>query len=319
VRDSNNELLAVAPMMITHRPGISPVRVRALQFFGSDPNITEIRGPLCKPGVVNEAMDAIRNYLARFGSNWDWIHWSGLLLEAEASSRPDQHLQWRSEIPDYFLPLPADWEQFRSNLSRNIKESLRKCYNSLKRDGHNFEFTALERPEEVSEGLKCFFELHRARSAVTDTVQHPDVFASDSAQAFLTEYAETLARRGQLRIFQLRIGGEIVATRVGFLFGDELYLYYSGYRPEWGRYSVMTTLVAEAIKWAIQQKLSIVNLSSGEDPSKLRWHPQEVRFAGGIQLPASVRGQLAFGIYKQVLRQTRATTPLRRLLARAMR
>jgi CelD/BcsL family acetyltransferase involved in cellulose biosynthesis len=122
-------------------------------------------------------------------------------------------------------------------------------------------------------------------------------FADESAREFLHEYCAALSSRGELRIFQLEIGGVITATRIGFLLGRELYLYYSGYLPEWGRYSVMTTLLAEAFRWAIAQRLDVVNLSIGRDNSKLRWSPEESAYMQGVQQGRRLRNRLAFRAY----------------------
>ena len=61
-----------------------------------------------------------------------------------------------------------------------------------------------------------------------------------------------------------------MATRIGFVVEDSLYLYYSGYDPEFSRFSIMTTVVAEAIQYAISERFRTVNLSTGKDLSKRR-------------------------------------------------
>jgi len=58
-------------------------------------------------------------------------------------------------------------------------------------------------------------------------------------------------------------GGEIRASRIAFALGGELCLYFSGYDPRWRKYGVMTTLMVETIKWAIEQGFVIINLSAG--------------------------------------------------------
>ena len=84
----------------------------------------------------------------------------------------------------------------------------------------------------------------------------------------------------------------MVASRVAFVLGDELYLYFSGYEPEWSRYSVMTTTVAESIKWAIERKMRVVNLSTGTDVSKTRWGPTSYTSCYGVLSSPSLRGPL---------------------------
>lgn len=48
------------------------------------------------------------------------------------------------------------------------------------------------------------------------------------------------------------------------------------FKPE--TYGVMTTLMIETIKWAIEHKFAFINLSTGKDLSKLRWKPTEISF-----------------------------------------
>jgi hypothetical protein len=85
--------------------------------------------------------------------------------------------------------------------------------------------------------------------------------------------------------------------RIGFVVRDSLYLYYSGFDPAWSRYSVMTTTVAEAIKYAISQGLRTVNLSPTKDVSKMRWSPRQVDYRSAFEVSGGLRSRLARGAY----------------------
>ncbi len=196
-----------------------------------------------------------------------------------------------------------------------MKESLRKCYNSLKRDGHTFDLRVVSGGAELESALDRFFGLHGARADADMKVSHLNVFESEASQRFLRDYCHSMARHDQLRIFQLVIGGSVVATRIGFLLGSELYLYYSGYDPEWARYSVMTTTVAEALKWAIESGLSIANLSTGKDVSKTRWGPVELALQDATQVNQNWRSIAVYNVLDPVLRQRTAQSAPARLLA----
>lgn len=128
-------------------------------------------------------------------------------------------------------------------------------------------------------------------------MSHPNVFEGHRARSFLRSYAERAARHGTLRIFQLEVGDQLVATRLGFVLDDQLHLYFSGYDEAWGKYSVMTTLLAETIKWAIESGLELVNLSPGTDVSKLRWSPDAIEFQQAVQVSPTVRGALTHRAY----------------------
>lgn len=311
VRDTGT-LVAVAPMMLTLRPAIGPIRTRELQFFGADPYVTEIRGPVCRPENAEAALAALAAHLKSEASDWDWVQWRGLRKaqpEADFAHRAIA-LTGYSELQNHFLPLPESWEAFRASLSRNIKESLRKCYNSLARDGHGFALRVVEAPGEVEDALATFLRLHRMRAETSGTVDHLDVFGRPEARDFLLDWGRSLARRGEIRIFQLVIAGEVVATRIGIVLGRELYLYYSGYDTAWGRYSVMTTTVAEALRWAIEHGFSIANLSTGTDVSKMRWRPRQAVYAAGYQVSRSLKSRLAFASVEALRnRGARAAAP----------
>lgn len=301
VRDGGR-LLAVAPLMITHAPAVGPWRTRRMNYFGADPNITEMHSLVCRADDEERVVRALSAHFDGLGARVDWLRWSGIRSGGAAHRWLDGQgrTQWEAPVLDYWVRLPPTWEEFRSSRHRNIKESLRKCYNSLRRAGHGFRVLVVDDQAHARAAVERFLELHAARAAAQVPVRHPDYFAMESAREFLHEYCAALAGRGELRIFQLEIGGVIAATRIGFQLGRELYLYYSGYLPEWGRYSVMTTLLAEAFKWAIGQRLAVVNLSVGRDNSKLRWSPEESAFVQGVQQGRRWRNRLAFRAYTWV-------------------
>src|SRR6185503_10434723 len=118
-----------------------------------------------------------------------------------------------------------------------------------------FSFRVVTEPGALAQALSRVFELHAERARASNMADHADYLSSPSARGLLFELARSPEQSPRLRVFELVIGDQVVAARLGFLLGDELYLYFSGYKPEWGRYSVMTTVVAEAIKWAIAQQL----------------------------------------------------------------
>jgi CelD/BcsL family acetyltransferase involved in cellulose biosynthesis len=128
-------------------------------------------------------------------------------------------------------------------------------------------------------------------------VKHANAFEWPESRAFLRDYARQSAERGELRIFQLWIAGEVVATRIGFCTGTDLYFYYSGHLPAFGRYSVMTTTVAEALKWAIASGVRRAHLSIGRDRSKLRWVPREIKLSEAYQAAPTLRGRVMQALF----------------------
>ncbi len=299
IRTAGGELVAVAPMLISRRPSVGPLCVRQLQFFGADPNITELRGLLALPEWRTQAYRALLADVRVHADRWDSMLLTGIPQDLELSELERfPGFEWRGQTISHELHLPDSWQEFRASRGRNIKESLRKCYNSLERDGRKFRLQVAEAPGEVGPALAHFLKFHAARSALASGVHHHDIFNTPEARRFLLDVCHRFAERGALRIFQLLVDERIVAVRIGFLVGDTLYLYYSGYDPEYGKYSVMTTTVAEAIKYAIATGIPRVNLSTGSDVSKTRWDPVPVVVRHALLISPSKRAEVANHLYR---------------------
>jgi CelD/BcsL family acetyltransferase involved in cellulose biosynthesis len=305
VRDGSGRLVAVAPLMRTLRPGVGPA-VRIVQFLGADVNLTELRAIAARredePGAIRAVLDDLR---AR-SSDWDWLLWGAVRADGPAAEvlAREPGLEWLPHQNEYVLPLAATWDEQRAKLSRNIKESLRKCYNAPKRDGVNLQFSVARTPAEIRAALPRLFDLHARRADLDGTVKHQDVFASPRARAFIGSAAPALASRNAAFVFQLSHDGTVVASRLGFLTGEDerLYLYYSGFDPAYAKYSVMTTTVCEVIRWSIGERLRTLDFSFGTDVSKTRWGPEAIGWRSATIPSPSWRGRTTRALYSNAMK-----------------
>ncbi len=299
LRDRKGASLAIVPLVLAHWH-LGPLHVNIIKPVGADGGLTEIRNPLVAPGSERLCVQAVLRHFAGM-PDWDWIEWNRISDELADALRCEPTSRWFEVCTDYVLDLPASWEEFRAGLGRNARESLRHCYNSLRRAGHTFEFLVAREPAEVRHGLDRLLRLHALRAAMPWGAKHPDVFAHRAARDFLYDVCTRLAARDAVRVFQLRIGGEIVAARLAFVLGDSVYLYYSGFDPVWARYSVMTTTVAEIFRYAIAHGCRSVNLSLTGEQSKLRWRPRRVEFHSARVHRQSFSSRLACRAYDVAL------------------
>jgi CelD/BcsL family acetyltransferase involved in cellulose biosynthesis len=293
VQDAEGRLVAVVPLMKSSFPGVPLIRV--IQFFGNDPALTEIRGIICRREDQDRVITVLTSYFMRQQNKWEIFRWNGLLRNAsEYDFLADgcEFIMRRCE-PDYVIELPTSWDSLTARVSSKFRRNMRKRTEFLERDGFEFSLNVVERPTDIEAAVNRFLILHAARTEATDMIYHPKRFAKPRELAFLVEYLDRMAEKGQLRIFELEINGEIVASRLTFLLGSELYMYYSGYSPSWRKYGIMTVLVSEIIKWAIDHDLQRVNLSTGKDESKLRWMPKEVIHNDCLQISPTLRGKFA--------------------------
>jgi CelD/BcsL family acetyltransferase involved in cellulose biosynthesis len=291
MRNRAGSCVAIIPMLRSVRT-LGPLRVRSFNMLGPDPALSETHPSLVEPGFEAAAAAAIQQNLAAT-PDWDWVNWSGLSPRLAKALGRHAELVWFEPQRGYLIDLPPTWEQLRARLKRNIRESLRHCYNSLKREGLEFQLAIHAEPVEIAPALERFFELHRQRAQLGGVSSHPDHFRNEGAREFLRDVCTRLAARRMVRVFELNIGGQVVASRVGFVVGHTLDMYYSGFDPRWARYSVTTTILAEAIKYAIACGLKSVDLSPGRIVSKTRWSPREIAYAHAVQFCGGRRAHWA--------------------------
>ncbi len=114
------------------------LEVGTVGLIGRDAGITEIRQPLVQPGFEVAAVRMVQDKLAAIGT-WDWVEWSGCSDQFRDALAKAVQLEWRQPVLDYIIDLPVTWELLLAGLKRNIRSSLRHCYNSLRREGLKFE------------------------------------------------------------------------------------------------------------------------------------------------------------------------------------
>jgi CelD/BcsL family acetyltransferase involved in cellulose biosynthesis len=61
----------------------------------------------------------------------------------------------------------------------------------------------------------------------------------------------------------------------------------------------MTLLMAEMIQWALARGIREINLSTGNDQSKLRWKPEEVLLHEAVLISPSPRVRAALWAYQR--------------------
>ena len=218
---------------------------------------------LVAEGREEDAYAALVNYFKTM--DWQW-ELTTLPAAPAGVADPGEALALahptRPVIEGFIIPLAADWGSFRCALKRNVKEAIRKCHNTLKRDGIEPSFVCLNDPASIRDMLPAFYQLHGERAKKRDGVHHPDYFQSAEARSLIDLLARDPAKSG-MRLFVLKDGERVIAVRLAFETPRGTYLYYSGYDADYGKYSIMTRLSVEVLKHSIGRGQKYVHLSYG--------------------------------------------------------
>jgi CelD/BcsL family acetyltransferase involved in cellulose biosynthesis len=292
-RDEGERVRALLPTVLSTHPGRGPLRLRVLGALGRDPNLTELQPLLCRAEDVRAAHAGLLRALYAHRREWDAFRWASVPSPAAAIVRATPGVERVRSLPDYVLHTGESWPGFAATLPRNVKEAMRKARNAPRRAGLQLRFRVLDDAAEIGRLLPEFVQLHARRSQAPAAPPHPDVFGNGPATAFLADLLAAWSRAGIARALALFDDGRLIACRLAFRMRDTLYLYYSGYDPDYARYSVMTRTMVDGIRWAVENGVRVVNLSTGTDVAKTRWRPACVEYETLWQWAPSLRGRCA--------------------------
>jgi CelD/BcsL family acetyltransferase involved in cellulose biosynthesis len=110
--------------------------------------------------------------------------------------------------------------------------------------------------------MDTFLDLH------TGSRQDKTDFMTDGMSSFFRRMASALSAEGLIRLFILQINARPAAAVLCFDAGSYLYLYNSGYDPEFSSLSVGLVSKALCLKWAIENGKKGIDFLRGNEPYK---------------------------------------------------
>jgi len=160
------------------------------------------------------------------------------------------------------VALPDSWDAYIASLGKKDRHELRRKMRRLLDGGANVEMTVLSDQGEVAHSMDLFFELH------TGSRQDKLEFMTPQMASFFRRMTSAMAGEGLVRLFVLNLDRKPVASVLCFDAGSELYMYNSGYDPEFSSLSVGLVSKALCLRWAIDNGKKGVDFLRGNEPYK---------------------------------------------------
>jgi CelD/BcsL family acetyltransferase involved in cellulose biosynthesis len=126
----------------------------------------------------------------------------------------------------------------------------------------------IERAHDLEPALDHLFRLHALR---WESRGEAGVLAQERVRAFHREAAAGLFAAGLLRLYVLRIAGDVAAVFYGFSHRDRIYGYLTGLDPAFAYESPGVTIVAHAIEQALAEGAREFHFLRGREAYKYRW------------------------------------------------
>jgi CelD/BcsL family acetyltransferase involved in cellulose biosynthesis len=105
------------------------------------------------------------------------------------------------------------------------------------------------------------------------------VFLNDNMRGFFEDIFKEMSRYGALRLGLLNLGAKPIAAVLCFDYNNSMYMYNSGYDPDYSELSAGLLSKMYCIKWAIAHKKKIFDFLKGEEVYKQRLGGQMVNLS----------------------------------------
>jgi len=167
------------------------------------------------------------------------------------------------------LELPPTWDEYLALLNKKQRHELRRKFRRLD-EVSEAGYSCSKTSQGITGQMDAFFKLFSlSRDEKAD-------FMTPGMESFFRSMASAMAEIGLLRVGSLELAGQPVAMVIGFDYDDNLYLYNSGYDPQYNYLSVGLLSKAACIRESIEEGKKTFDLLKGDEPYKFHLGGREV-------------------------------------------
>lgn len=237
---------------------------RQMTLIGS--GITDSLDPPVAPEYQEEIARALGGHLVS-DPNWDICDWQDLSIECPLRQVASDSLDVavRSDAECTRVSLPESLEEFWRARSKDLRRNVRRYREKAENRGTLTSEIACEMRPELVNGL---IALHEARWRARG---QPGMIAANRSAPFLYDIAAEFARLGILRLFALRLDGELAAAILAWLHRGTLFFYMSGFEPRFEWFSPGQLLLSECLRYSYECGCRTWDFLRGTEPYKLAW------------------------------------------------
>jgi CelD/BcsL family acetyltransferase involved in cellulose biosynthesis len=286
---ANDELIAIAPFLVTHSP-LPPFS--KVEFLGTGGAGSDYLDVIVRRGREREGAQAIARFLQSRNRALHLRH----LPPASLASRVADELRengWtaseRTPAVCPFIRLAGhSWESYLSSLGSSHRANVRRRLKALNTHADvRFERATSETERRLFLTALAGFHAQRwdARGGST-------TFQTPALRAFHEETTRLAMEQGWLRLFALRVDGEIAAVLYGLAYNDRFFFFQHGFDERYRQHSVGLVMMALAIRSAIDEGAAEFDMLYGDEPYKSLW-AHDTRALNDIRLfPAHIAGTI---------------------------
>ncbi|MFQ5600084.1 MAG: GNAT family N-acetyltransferase [Candidatus Krumholzibacteriia bacterium] len=269
IAEQEDQLLGVLPLQASRqRQAVLPLRRLEFMANGHSPCADLV----CDPRCAADVLEALARHLRRRALFWDLAMFPEVRAGAQLARlhalypEPARGSQLQRQAP--FIPLHGSWDDYRSTISKRFLKVLRNNRNRVTKQ-FKAEVELFESPDAVEAGLPDMFEIGerswqgQGRSAVGSTPE---------SRMFYEAIARTFSRRGQVRLWFLKLDGRRVAFEFHLVHGGVEFGLKTGYDVDHEKLGAGTYLDQHIVERLFEEKhVHEYDLLGNCDFYKQRW------------------------------------------------
>lgn len=272
VRSDHGALVGIAPFCGTSYRLLAVVPYRMLGPLADAATGAEYADWILDPACEADAARAIVQALAGVAGGWDclWIPkvagWTGARARIlDACAAAGFYCQER-EQQFAAVDLPGDFPAYERTLSRNARSMLRRRARQL--SDKDTELVHCRTDDERLELLNALAQLHNRHWAVKG--EGGAFFRRPLATMFYHNFTRLALERGWLRLAAIRVGRELKAVQIGYVYNRTFYQLQEGFDPT-APAGLGNVLRAQIIEDCIREGVTTYDFLGGFTEHKRRW------------------------------------------------
>jgi CelD/BcsL family acetyltransferase involved in cellulose biosynthesis len=197
----------------------------------------------------------------------------------------------RTDCP--FIALPATWEEYTHTLQRKPRQHLESFARRVVQETGAY-YRLVTSEADTPAAVARFYKLHLARWASKDDALNQE-HISPGFLPFLQEACMRSAAAGLLRISELCVGDDVIASWISFQVNGRLNGYMTGFDPAWSNRRPGKILHGFVVRQALAEQSRELDFGRGAEEYKYEMGAVNRRNRRFILSNNTPRSALAFG------------------------
>ena len=229
---------------------------------------------LLVPETADQALAAMVSHMRQADAPWTTFDFSDVPSHSpllEYGRRQEYEVESRFHDACPVLQLPPSVEELRNVVPHHQWRSLKSARKKILKLGEARVEIATR--ETLPELLEALFRLHQIRWSESGQA---GVFANAEVRKFHQHITPVLLEKGVLRLYGLRLNGQIIASLYALFERDIAYCYLQGFDPQFADLSPGAQMVAAVTEDAIRQHKRSMDFLRGGEAYKYAWGARDV-------------------------------------------